>query len=101
MIGREDLDVADPGDAAAAAFRQRVRVLSHAQRDPPSASPAAGDAGAALPGRAASVIGMCGSAGGPYVLARLLRDLPADYAIPILVVQHIAAGFTEGLARWT
>jgi two-component system chemotaxis response regulator CheB len=43
---------------------------------------------------------MCGSTGGPHVLARLLGDLPADYAIPILVVQHISAGFTEGLAHW-
>jgi chemotaxis response regulator CheB len=28
---------------------------------------------------------------------RLLGALPADYPIPILIVQHIAAGFTEGL----
>jgi len=100
VIGREDLDVADPGDAAAAALRQRVRVLSHTHV---ICHPRARLRGMPTPhstGRAASVIGMCGSAGGPYVLARLLRDLPADYAIPILVVQHISAGFTEGLARW-
>jgi len=30
----------------------------------------------------------------------LLKALPADYPIPVLIVQHIAAGFTEGLARW-
>jgi two-component system, chemotaxis family, protein-glutamate methylesterase/glutaminase len=99
-IGRDDLDVADPAAAAAAAFRQRVRLLSHMHvirhprarlRSMPTPQ---------SPGRPASVIGMCGSTGGPYVLARLLRDLPADYAIPILVVQHISAGFTDGLARW-
>ena len=87
----------DPGDAAAAALRQRVRVLSHTHV---IRHPRARLRGMPTPhstGRAASVIGMCGSAGGPYVLARLLRDLPADYAIPILVVQHISAGFTEGL----
>ena len=99
-IGRGDLDVEDPGAAAAAAFRQRVRVLSHMHviRHPRArlrSMPVS-----QFPGRQASVIGMCGSTGGPYVLARLLRDLPADYAIPILVVQHISAGFTEGLARW-
>jgi two-component system chemotaxis response regulator CheB len=43
---------------------------------------------------------MCASTGGPQVLARLLETLPADYPIPLLVVQHIAAGFTDGLARW-
>jgi len=45
------------------------------------------------------VIGICASTGGPHILAGLLDAFPADYPIPILVVQHIAAGFTEGLAR--
>src|SRR5207245_5165844 len=51
------------------------------------------------PARRASVIGICASTGGPHILAGLLDAFPADYPIPILVVQHIAAGFTEGLAR--
>jgi two-component system chemotaxis response regulator CheB len=38
--------------------------------------------------------------GGPYVLAQVLGGLPAAYQVPILVVQHITAGFTESLARW-
>ena len=46
------------------------------------------------------MIGLCASTGGPQILAHLLEALPADYPIPILVVQHIAAGFTHGLARW-
>jgi two-component system chemotaxis response regulator CheB len=46
------------------------------------------------------VIGICASVGGPQVLMRLLDALPADYPIPILVVQHIAAGFTDGLVHW-
>ena len=40
------------------------------------------------------------SLGGPRALATLLRGLPADFAAPIAVVQHIADGFTEGLAAW-
>lgn len=99
-IPKDDLDLDDPGGAAAAAFRHRVRILSHAQViRHPRAGLRGGPAG---PGteRLASVIGVCGSTGGPHVLARLLGGLPADYAIPILVVQHISAGFTEGLARW-
>ena len=71
----------------------RVRVIRH-----PRAR--LGVSGGPVPARRASVIGMCASVGGPQVLARLLDALPADYPIPILVVQHIAAGFTEGLARW-
>ena len=34
------------------------------------------------------------------MLLGLIGALPADYPIPILVVQHIAAGFTEGLVHW-
>jgi two-component system chemotaxis response regulator CheB len=46
------------------------------------------------------VIGVCASLGGPQLLMFLLKALPADYPIPILIVQHIAAGFTEGLVDW-
>jgi two-component system chemotaxis response regulator CheB len=46
------------------------------------------------------VVGICASTGGPQALRAVLSALPADYPLPILVVQHIAAGFTEGLVRW-
>ncbi len=99
-ISKDDLDLDDPGGAAAATFRDRARLLSHAQV---IRHPRAGlrqTPGRQRPGRRASVIGICGSTGGPYALARLLGDLPADYPVPILVVQHISAGFTEGLVNW-
>ncbi len=40
------------------------------------------------------------SAGGPMALHRLLGDLPATFPLPVAVVQHMATGFIEGLARW-
>lgn len=40
------------------------------------------------------------STGGPVVLQAILSALPKDLAVPVLVVQHIAVGFTEGLAEW-
>jgi two-component system chemotaxis response regulator CheB len=40
------------------------------------------------------------SLGGPRALATILRGLPPTFAAPIAVVQHIADGFTEGLAAW-
>lgn len=40
------------------------------------------------------------SLGGPRALAALLRALPSGFSTPIAVVQHIADGFTEGLANW-
>lgn len=40
------------------------------------------------------------STGGPIVLKTILAGLPRPFPVPILIVQHIAAGFTEGLAGW-
>jgi two-component system, chemotaxis family, protein-glutamate methylesterase/glutaminase len=97
---KADLDLRDPAGRAAAAFRRRVKMASraHVIRHP-RASLRRSQA-IHGPVRDASVIGICGSMGGPYVLARLLGGLPAAYPVPILVVQHITEGFTEGLARW-
>jgi len=44
--------------------------------------------------------GIVASTGGPPAVAQLLGALPAGYCVPLLVVQHIAPGFTRGLARW-
>lgn len=38
------------------------------------------------------------STGGPKALAELLPEIPIDLPIPILIVQHMPAGFTEILA---
>jgi two-component system chemotaxis response regulator CheB len=46
------------------------------------------------------VIGIASSTGGPGFLASILRKLPPDYPIPILIVQHITQGFGVGLAEW-
>lgn len=40
------------------------------------------------------------STGGPQTLHRILSVLPADFRLPIAVVQHITPGFIEGLAAW-
>ena len=40
------------------------------------------------------------SAGGPAALSRVLSQLPADFAAPIVVVQHVDARFAESLAAW-
>lgn len=46
------------------------------------------------------VVAIAASTGGPAVLHRLLHDLPRDFALPILIVQHMSEGFIGGLARW-
>jgi two-component system, chemotaxis family, protein-glutamate methylesterase/glutaminase len=99
-LAKDDLDLRDPAGPGATALRHRVKLLSRAQViRHPRARLRGGHAGQ-VPVRPAAAIGMCSSTGGPQILARLLEALPADYQIPILVVQHIAPGFTDGLARW-
>lgn len=46
------------------------------------------------------IVAIGASTGGPLVLQTILAALPATFAVPILVVQHIAAGFTLGLVQW-
>ncbi len=56
----------------------------------------------APPGRSgrADLVVVGASLGGPRALATLLKGLPAGFPAPIAIVQHIADGFTEGLAGW-
>lgn len=98
----------------------RVRVITHPRnRLRTNASPVGRpvDAGRAVPGqplapqralararsadgRPVRVIVIGASTGGPPALATILGDLPADLPVPVLVVQHMADGFVEGLASW-
>ncbi|MDE2058106.1 MAG: chemotaxis response regulator protein-glutamate methylesterase [candidate division NC10 bacterium] len=46
------------------------------------------------------LIAIGGSTGAPQIIADILAKLPRDLWAPILVVQHIAPGFTGGFAEW-
>ena len=47
-----------------------------------------------------SVMGIAASTGGPPALAKVLSALPANFPLPILLVQHMGAPFMEGFASW-
>jgi two-component system chemotaxis response regulator CheB len=99
-VAKDDLDLRDRAGVTGAAFRHRVKLLSRARViRHPRARPTGGSQMSG-PQRRASVIGICASTGGPQILALLLDAFPADYPIPLLIVQHIASGFTEGFVRW-
>jgi len=71
-----------------------VKVIRH-PRGLRRAAPA--EAG---PGVRSDLVAVGASLGGPRALSALLRALPAGFPAPVVVVQHIADGFTEGLASW-
>ncbi len=62
---------------------------------PTSARPVSGPA-TATP----KLVAIAASTGGPAALRTVFAELPTDFPLPIVVVQHIAAGFVDGFATW-
>jgi two-component system chemotaxis response regulator CheB len=99
----------------ATALRRRLTRLVRADDDAPAATTAGrapwptdpredelapAEAAEAAQPAVATVVGVAASAGGPGGLSEVLGALPADFDLPVLVVQHIADGFADGLATW-
>jgi two-component system, chemotaxis family, protein-glutamate methylesterase/glutaminase len=103
-IPEDRLRFAEPDDVWATALRSRLKRLASvrvkdsagkAQVEPPTAPrPWRG------PGETYRAVGIGASVGGPSALATVFGQLPADFSLPLLVVQHMAPGFGDGLAEW-
>lgn len=82
----------------------QVKVIrQHRQRRPRigSQSPAkASGPLAPLPAGPFKALGIVASTGGPAALQTVLSALDKQFPLPILLVQHIAAGFLDGFASW-
>jgi two-component system chemotaxis response regulator CheB len=52
------------------------------------------------PGKTYGALGIGSSTGGPAALRELLSRLPADFPLPVLLVQHITPGFFHGFVEW-
>ena len=83
-------------------LRQELLAASKAKlaRGPKSRPETPPGQQAQLPLRQIEVVAICASTGGPPVLVEILSKIPRPYPLPILLVQHIAAGFVSGFARW-
>ena len=88
-VEREDRT---PGrdDSTAARAHSPERVRRHVTSRPRPVAPRQGP----------MLVAIGASTGGPPALATILAELPAGLPAAVVVVQHMAEGFVEGLARW-
>jgi two-component system chemotaxis response regulator CheB len=47
-----------------------------------------------------SLVAIAASTGGPQAINTILSQLPASFPVPIVICQHIANGFTQGMVDW-
>lgn len=97
----EDFDSIGTDLRAKIKMLSRVRVITHPRArlvnhmcEAPAARPAAES------GSRCKLIAIGSSTGGPQALQRILCSLPVDFKACIMIVQHIAPGFTDGLIEW-
>lgn len=50
--------------------------------------------------RALDAVGLVASTGGPQAVVSILARLPPGLPVTLLVAQHIASGFVDGMRRW-
>ncbi|GAO01164.1 chemotaxis protein CheB [Anaeromyxobacter sp. PSR-1] len=81
------------------AVREAVRLMSEVPVVTRRALAGAAPARAAAP-RALDAVGLAASTGGPQAVVAILAALPARLPLTLLVAQHIASGFVDGMRRW-
>jgi two-component system, chemotaxis family, protein-glutamate methylesterase/glutaminase len=103
VLAKDRLRLDRVDDMWAQAMRSRLRRLSSVRVGRPAGPAALAAGGRRRPppiSRTVRALGIGASTGGPPVLEKILGALPADYPLPVLVVQHMADGFIEGFAGW-
>jgi two-component system chemotaxis response regulator CheB len=85
--------------AAAIRLRPSLRLRERVRHNLGEVKPASRPRRASSAGSETGLVLVGTSTGGPPALEALLEPLPADFPWPILVAQHMPAGFTGSLAR--
>ena len=100
IVSKESLRLDRRDDVWAQAMRSRLRRLAGIRVCRQAPVQATAPRRATAPAHVARVIGIGASTGGPPALEAVLAELRPDYSVPVVVVQHMAPGFIDGLARW-
>ena len=92
----------------AAELVQTVKLMSEVKvvrrwtrpRQKTAAVPAASELKLPRAPAAVRLVAMGASTGGPPVLQKILSGLAPDFPASVLIVQHMASGFIQGLVEW-
>lgn len=87
-------------DADARRFATRLRLLAEGLGRHDTRPLATAPVEVSAPHEPPAILGLGASTGGPRALAKVLGELPADYPLPIAVVQHMAEDFFDSLVRF-
>lgn len=83
------------GERVAEAVRLMAEVPVVSRKSPRASRPSSVCAASPV-----QVVAMVASTGGPPAIASILGGLHANVGVPILIAQHMARGFANGLVRW-
>jgi len=105
VMAKPDLGVAGTVNDCSRVLRKKIRSASRVEvvrrlRGAAAVSGARGVVPEPFDGTRFEALGIGASTGGPTALCELFSLLPTDFPFPILVVQHITAGFTDGFVEW-
>jgi two-component system chemotaxis response regulator CheB len=94
------------GFREAQALLEKIRAIAEAPimsrrlAAPPPPTPASVPAIQSPLRRKIALVALGASTGGPQALNRILDLLPKSFPIPLVCVQHISAGFLDGMLSW-
>lgn len=94
-------------EATARDMVQTVKLMSEVkvvrrwpQRQPGEPAPRAVEMGLAQEPAKLRIVAIGASTGGPPVLQTILAALPKTFPAPVVIVQHMAVGFSRGFMEW-
>lgn len=94
-------------DTTARELTQTVKLMAEVKvvrrwprRQTGSPSPRTVDTGLAQAPAKPRIVAIGASTGGPPVLQTILAALPQTFPIPVVIVQHMTAGFSRGFIEW-
>lgn len=80
--------------------RARLRLPAHSYSQAPPAVPPASPAPTTPAGAAPTVVALGASTGGPSALVSVIKDIPPQLPVTLLVVLHIDEPFGSAFAEW-